>query len=156
MPVQRFAPMRKDFATFDCDAHVTEPPLIWERAAEFLLYAGERRLRAAGRVRGPEEARPGAGASGPGDLRRPRAAAQEVKGRTDRRIRLLLVILLVAFATALGRAVWLQAIHAAPEPYSADGRYAPYITLAMLGICALFVLGANVVDRTRRIPAEAP
>src|SRR5262249_60583377 len=26
----------KDFATFDCDAHVTEPPLIWERAAEFL------------------------------------------------------------------------------------------------------------------------
>jgi predicted TIM-barrel fold metal-dependent hydrolase len=36
MPVQRFAPMRKDFATFDCDAHVTEPPLIWERAAEYL------------------------------------------------------------------------------------------------------------------------
>src|SRR5579863_2184008 len=36
MPVQRFAPMTKDFATFDCDPHVTEPPLIWERAAEFL------------------------------------------------------------------------------------------------------------------------
>jgi hypothetical protein len=36
MPVQRFAPMMKDFATFDCDAHVTEPPLIWERAAEYL------------------------------------------------------------------------------------------------------------------------
>ncbi len=36
MPVQRFAPMNKDFATFDCDAHVTEPPLIWERAHEFL------------------------------------------------------------------------------------------------------------------------
>src|SRR5437764_14824619 len=36
MPVQRFAPMTKDFATFDCDAHVTEPPLIWERAQEFL------------------------------------------------------------------------------------------------------------------------
>ena len=35
MPVQRFAPMTKDFATFDCDAHVTEPPLIWERAAEY-------------------------------------------------------------------------------------------------------------------------
>ena len=32
MPVQRFAPMTKDFATFDCDAHVTEPPWIWERA----------------------------------------------------------------------------------------------------------------------------
>ena len=36
MPVQRFAPMTKDFATFDCDAHVTEPPLIWERAQDFL------------------------------------------------------------------------------------------------------------------------
>ena len=35
MPVQRFAPMTKDFATFDCDAHVTEPPLIWERAQGF-------------------------------------------------------------------------------------------------------------------------
>ena len=29
MPVQRFASMTKDFATFDRDAHVTEPPLIW-------------------------------------------------------------------------------------------------------------------------------
>ena len=36
MPVQRFAPMTKDFATFDCDAHVTEPPVIWERAKDFL------------------------------------------------------------------------------------------------------------------------
>jgi hypothetical protein len=36
MPFQRFAPMTKDFATFDCDAHVTEPPLIWERAKDFL------------------------------------------------------------------------------------------------------------------------
>ena len=26
MPVQTFEPMTKDFATFDCDAHVTEPP----------------------------------------------------------------------------------------------------------------------------------
>ena len=38
MPVQRFAPMTKDFATFDCDAHVTEPPLIWERAKNFLTH----------------------------------------------------------------------------------------------------------------------
>ena len=36
MPIQRFAPMTKDFATFDCDAHVTEPPLIWERAQDHL------------------------------------------------------------------------------------------------------------------------
>jgi hypothetical protein len=27
--------MTKDFATFDCDAHVTEPPLIWERHEGF-------------------------------------------------------------------------------------------------------------------------
>ena len=36
MPTQRFAPMTKDFPTFDCDAHVTEPPWIWERAKEWL------------------------------------------------------------------------------------------------------------------------
>ena len=36
MPVQTFEPMTKDFATFDCDAHVTEPARIWERAPEHL------------------------------------------------------------------------------------------------------------------------
>ena len=36
MPVQKFAPMTKEFATFDCDAHVTEPTVIWERAKEHL------------------------------------------------------------------------------------------------------------------------
>src|SRR5215467_12550620 len=36
MPVQKFDPMSKDFATFDCDAHVTEPPWLWERAQEHL------------------------------------------------------------------------------------------------------------------------
>src|SRR2546422_9309713 len=36
MPVQTFAPMTKDFATFDCDAHITEPPKIWERAHAYL------------------------------------------------------------------------------------------------------------------------
>ena len=36
MPVQRFAPMTKNFPTFDCDAHVAEPPWIWERAKEWL------------------------------------------------------------------------------------------------------------------------
>lgn len=42
-----------------------------------------------------------------------------------------------------------DAIHAATEPYSADGRYAPWITLGMLGICALFIAGASLVDRMR-------
>jgi len=36
MPIQKFAPMVKDFATFDCDAHVTEPPWLWERAKDYL------------------------------------------------------------------------------------------------------------------------
>ncbi len=36
MPIQRFAPMTKDFPTFDCDAHVAEPPWIWERAKDWL------------------------------------------------------------------------------------------------------------------------
>jgi len=36
MPVQKFAPMSKNFAIFDCDAHVTEPPWLWERAKDWL------------------------------------------------------------------------------------------------------------------------
>jgi len=36
MPVQKFAPMTKDFPSFDCDAHVTEPPWLWERAKDHL------------------------------------------------------------------------------------------------------------------------
>ncbi len=36
MPVQRFAPMTKNFPTFDCDAHVTEPAWLWERAKDWL------------------------------------------------------------------------------------------------------------------------
>ena len=36
MPVQRFKPMTKDYATFDCDAHIVEPARVWERAADHL------------------------------------------------------------------------------------------------------------------------
>lgn len=36
MPTQKFAPMSKDFPTFDCDAHVTEPPWLWDRAKDWL------------------------------------------------------------------------------------------------------------------------
>jgi hypothetical protein len=43
MPIQTFEPMTKDFPTFDCDAHITEPPLIWERASEFLTRRRWRR-----------------------------------------------------------------------------------------------------------------
>jgi len=38
MPVQKFAPMAKDYPTFDCDAHVTEPTKIWERAKDCLTH----------------------------------------------------------------------------------------------------------------------
>ncbi len=43
MRVQRFAPMTKNFPTFDCDAHITEPPWLWDRAEELL---SARELRA--------------------------------------------------------------------------------------------------------------
>jgi uncharacterized protein len=36
MPIQKFAPMVKEFPTFDCDAHVTEPPWLWDRARDYL------------------------------------------------------------------------------------------------------------------------
>jgi len=38
MPVQKFAPMTKTFPTFDCDAHVAEPPWLWDRAKEWLTH----------------------------------------------------------------------------------------------------------------------
>ena len=46
MPIQTFEPMTKGFPTFDCDAHITEPPLIWERASEFLTREEMEALRA--------------------------------------------------------------------------------------------------------------
>ena len=46
MPVQKFAPMTKNFPTFDCDAHVTEPPWI--------LGAGQG-LADQGRAGGPQD-----------------------------------------------------------------------------------------------------
>ncbi len=36
MPIQKFAPMTKDYATFDCDAHIVEPAVLWERASDHL------------------------------------------------------------------------------------------------------------------------
>jgi uncharacterized protein len=36
MRVQKFAPMTKNFAAFDCDAHVSEPPWLWDRAKDNL------------------------------------------------------------------------------------------------------------------------
>jgi predicted TIM-barrel fold metal-dependent hydrolase len=38
MPVQKFDAMTKTFPTFDCDAHVAEPPWLWDRAKEWLTH----------------------------------------------------------------------------------------------------------------------
>jgi predicted TIM-barrel fold metal-dependent hydrolase len=43
MRVQKFAPMTKNFPTFDCDAHIAEPPSLWDRAKDTL---SRRELRA--------------------------------------------------------------------------------------------------------------
>ena len=45
MPVQRFTNMSKDYPTFDCDAHITEPPEIWERANDNLTHQELEALR---------------------------------------------------------------------------------------------------------------
>jgi high-affinity iron transporter len=40
-----------------------------------------------------------------------------------------------------------EAIHLATEPFSADGRYAMWVTGAMLGLCALWLVGSSIADR---------
>ena len=42
-----------------------------------------------------------------------------------------------------------EAIHAATEPYSADGRYGIWITAAMLGACGLWLAGMTLYDRAK-------
>ena len=51
-----------------------------------------------------------------------------------------------------------DAIHAATEPYSADGRYSMWILLGMISVCAVFVATTSALDRSRarqRGPIEA-
>ncbi|MBV8517291.1 MAG: FTR1 family protein [Acidobacteria bacterium] len=42
-----------------------------------------------------------------------------------------------------------EAIHAATEPYSSDGRYSVWITLGMLTVCAGWLVGSAAVDKAR-------
>jgi len=42
-----------------------------------------------------------------------------------------------------------EAIHAATEPYSSDGRYSLWIMFGMVAICALWLTGATLLDRSR-------
>ena len=42
-----------------------------------------------------------------------------------------------------------EAIHAATEPYSSDGRYSLWIMFGMVAICALWLAGATLLDRSR-------
>ena len=47
-----------------------------------------------------------------------------------------------------------EAIHAATEPYSADGRYSLWIMSGMVAICALWLTGATLLDRARQRSAR--
>jgi len=47
-----------------------------------------------------------------------------------------------------------EAIHMATEPYGPDGRFAPWITLGMLTVCAAWLAGVTAIDRTRRVTAS--
>ena len=42
-----------------------------------------------------------------------------------------------------------EVIHAATEPYGPDGRFAPWITLGMVAICAVWLAGVSAADRMR-------
>lgn len=51
-----------------------------------------------------------------------------------------------------------EAIHAATEPYSADGRYTMWVTLGMLAICGGWLTAISLYDRSReeqRMAVEA-
>jgi high-affinity iron transporter len=48
-----------------------------------------------------------------------------------------------------------EVIHAATEPYGPDGRFAPWITLGMVAICAVWLAGVSAADRMRAERAHA-
>ena len=50
-----------------------------------------------------------------------------------------------------------DAIHAATEKFSADGVYGQWFSVAMIGVCAIWLLGAWILDRLRnRVSSSAP
>lgn len=48
-------------------------------------------------------------------------------------------------AEVLGR--WSEAIHNATEPYSPVGIYGKWLSIAMVGLCAVWLIGASMKDR---------
>lgn len=50
-------------------------------------------------------------------------------------------------AEVLGK--WSEKIHVATEPFSPVGLYGKWFSLLMVGFCALWLIGATLVDRTR-------
>ena len=42
-----------------------------------------------------------------------------------------------------------EAIHAATEPYSSDGRYSLWIMFGMVAVCGLWLAGVTMLDRSR-------
>ena len=56
-------------------------------------------------------------------------------------------------AEMLGR--WSEAIHNATEPFSPVGVYGKWFSVLMVGLCALWLLGATLLDRSRGAHAAA-
>jgi high-affinity iron transporter len=52
-------------------------------------------------------------------------------------------------AEALGK--YSQAIHDATEPFSGDGRYGKWFSVWMVGICAVWLIGAMILDKQRAL-----
>ena len=45
-----------------------------------------------------------------------------------------------------------EALHAATEKFSPDGVYGQWFSVVMVGVCAVWLMGAWIIDRSRRIP----
>lgn len=48
-----------------------------------------------------------------------------------------------------------EALHTATEKFSADGLYGKWFSVAMVGVCAAWLLGAWLIDRVRQPPASS-
>jgi high-affinity iron transporter len=57
-------------------------------------------------------------------------------------------------AEVLGR--WSEAVHNATEPFSPVGVYGKWFSVIMVGLCAVWLIGASMKDRMERARAIAP
>jgi high-affinity iron transporter len=49
-----------------------------------------------------------------------------------------------------------EALHIATEKFSPDGLYGKWFSPIMIGICALWLVGAWAIDRVKRTPVTPP